>query len=94
MLIRPLIISIFVGFLISEIALRVFAARWPRVRLYEIVVLLRAFHYADGDDERQALMLRTGRATLILSSLGFGLFAGLVAIAWLPPWALEWVASQ
>jgi hypothetical protein len=86
----PLIIAIVVGVLLSEIALRVLTEQWPRTRLREIMALQQAFRQAEGDDARQALLLRTGRATLALSLLGFGLFSGLAALAWLPPWALQW----
>lgn len=89
-----LIISLFVGATLAEIAIRVYAGLRSSNRLPEIMALLRAFRQADGDDARQALLIRTGLATLKLSVMSLGLFVGLAVLAWLPPWTLAWSGQQ
>lgn len=89
-----LTIALLVGIFLAEITFRIFMSRWLRRRLPEIVALLHAFRQAEGDDARQALLLRTGCATLKFSLLGFGLLSSLALFASLPPWRLQWTESQ
>lgn len=79
---------------LAEIAFRTFGGLWLRRQLREIRTLLRAFREAEGDDARQALLLRTGRATLQISLMALGLLLGLAVVAGLAPWVLQWSESQ
>ena len=94
MLALPVIISLVVGILLAEAMRRVVAWRWPSAGLQEILTLPRAFEQAKGDDARQALLLRTGRITLIYSLFGLALFTGLAALVYLPSWTLDWSVNQ
>ena len=89
-----LFISLLAGVLLSEIALLAFGGRWFRIQLREIVGILPKFREAEGDDARQALLLRSGLATLQFSLVLLGLIVGLATIAGLAPWGLEWSESQ
>lgn len=89
-----LVVYLVVGASLAEIALRVYAGLRSSNRLPEIRALLQAFRQADGDDVRQALLIRIGLATLKLSVTSLGLFVGPAVLAWLPPWILSWTAPQ
>lgn len=89
-----LVVSLLVGPVLAEIVFRAFGGPWFRSQLRKIRALLHAFRDADGDDARQALLLRSGRETLQFSLVVLGLLAGLVVIAVLAPWTLEWNESQ
>jgi hypothetical protein len=89
-----LFISLLAGVLLSEIALHAFGGQWFRIQLRAITGLLPAFREAVGDDARQALLLRSGLATLQFSLVLLGLIVGLAVIAGLAPWALQWAESQ
>jgi hypothetical protein len=89
-----LFISLLAGVFLSEIALHAFGGQWFRIQLLEIVGILPKFREAVGDDARQALLLRSGFATLQFSLALLGLIVGLAAIAGLAPWGLEWMESQ
>lgn len=88
------IISLLVGTVLAEIAYRTFSGLWLRGQLREIGAHLQEFREAEGDDARQALLLRSGRATLQFSLGTLVLLVGLMAIAGLAPWALHWDESQ
>lgn len=89
-----LFVSLLAGVLLSEIAIHAFGGQWFRIQLREIVGILPKFREAEGDDARQALLLRSGFATLQFSLVLLGLIVGLATIAGLAPWALEWSESQ
>lgn len=89
-----LIISLLTGIVLAEITLRAFGGLWYRCQLRKIRELLQAFREADGDDARQAILLRSGLATLRFSLFSLGLLVGLAAIAVLAPWLLDWDESQ
>lgn len=94
MTVTILIVSLVIGMVLAEIAFRAFGGLWLRGQLREVGMLLQAFREAERDDARQALLLRTGRATLQFSLGALGLLLGLMAIAGLAPWALQWTESQ
>lgn len=89
-----LFISLLVGATLAEIAFRALGGLWFRVRLRHIGALLHAFRDAEGDDARQALLLKSGRATLQFSLAILVLIVGLAVIAALAPWVLVWTATQ
>lgn len=94
MTITILLVSIVIGTVLVEIVCRTFGGLWLNGQLRQIGGLLQAFREARGDDARQALLLRSGRATLQFSLGALGLLLGLMAIAGLAPWALQWTESQ
>ena len=94
MTITILLVSIVIGTILAEIVCRTFGGLWLNGQLRQIGGLLQAFREAVGDDARQALLLRSGRATLQFSLGALGLLLGLMAIAGLAPWALQWTESQ
>lgn len=94
MIVYVLIISFVVGTVLAEIVFRTFGGLWLSSHLREISALFHAFREAEGDDARQALLLRSGRATLQLSLGVLGLFVGLTAVAGVAPWVLQWTESQ
>lgn len=89
-----LIISLLAGAVLAEFALRTFSGLWFHNQLRRIVALLQAFHKADGDDARQALLLSSGRDTLLFSLAVLGLLLVMAVIASLAPWLLKWTDSQ
>lgn len=94
MAVLVLIISVLVGAVLAEIAIRAFGGLWFHSQLHKIGALLQAFRVSVGDDARQALLLRSGRTTLQFSLVLLGLIVGMAAIAVLAPWVLEWTESQ
>lgn len=94
MMVFVLIVSLLVGTVLAEIAFRTFGGYWLRDQLREIRKLLQTFQKAEGDDDRQRLLLCSGRATLQLSLGALWVIVVLTAIAGLPPWALQWTESQ
>ena len=94
MTILVVIVSLVVGTVLAEIIIRTFGGRWFRGQLREIGANLQAFRVAEGDDARQAQLLRSGRTTLQFSMVALGLVVGLMAIACLAPLALQWIGPQ
>ncbi len=89
-----LIVSLLIGMVLAEIAIRAFSGHWFRSQLSEIMGIHQAFRDTDGDDARQALLLRSGRMTLQFSLKLLGLLTGLAAIVGLAPWLLAWSEPQ
>ena len=90
----PIMISLFVGILLAEIVFRVLCMKLPHIWMSEIMSFSQTFRQAAGDDARQAVLLRIGRAAFSFGLLGLALFLGLAVLAWLPPWALRWSEPQ
>lgn len=93
-MITVLMISIAVGIALAEIGTRIFRASWPRREIRKILALPQLFREAQDDDARQALALRSGRATLQFSLIILGLLTILAGIASAGPWMLDWTPSQ
>lgn len=89
-----LAVSLPAGVLLAEISMRFFGGAWFRSHLKELGLLLPAFRNATDDDERQALLLRSGRRTLQFSLTVLLLLALLTVIAVAAPWAGAWSASE
>lgn len=89
-----LIVSLVVGTTLAEIMVRTIGGLWSRSQFRHSGALMQAFREAEGDDARQALLLRAGFATLKVSLEALGLLVGLAVIAGLAPWALRWTATQ
>ena len=87
-------VSLVVGVVLAEIVFRAFGGLWFRIQVREIGAHLKSFQLAEGDDARQAQLLRSGRATLQFSLVTLGLIVGLLAIVCLAPWVLQWTESQ
>lgn len=89
-----LIVSLLVGTFMAEIVSRALGGQWLRGQLKQFGNFLQTFRETDGDDARQALLLRSGGATLQFSLGVLVLLVGLAAIAGLAPWVLKWTESQ
>lgn len=89
-----IVISLLVGTVVAEIAIRAIGGTWFLSQLRKIIMLLQMFQVADGDDERQALLFRSGRATLQFGLVMLALIVVLATIFGLALWALEWNESQ
>ena len=94
MILQVLCISLLIGIILAEIALRTFSGLWLRNDMRHALALLQVFHVAEGDDARQAALLHCGRVTVQFSLILLGIIALLASIAVLAPWALAWNESQ
>ena len=80
--------------LLAEIGIRTFGSTWFVQQLQLIKNVLPTFQQAQDDDERQALLLKSGLATLRFSILLMLLITVMAVVAMLAPWALVWSAQQ
>ena len=80
----PLIASIPIGVLLAEVTLRFFLGKWFKIRLNEMANLLPTFLSTEGDDARQALMLRNGLLTMKFGFIVLALLVLLSTIAYYP----------
>lgn len=94
MTVLVLLVSLLIGIILADIAFRTFGGLWFRSHLRKIVGLLQAFRETAGDDERQVLLLNSGRMTLQFGLVMLTLFVALAALVFLAPWLLEWNESQ
>lgn len=90
----PLIASIPIGVLLAEVTLRFFLGKWFKTRLNEMANLLPTFLSTEGDDARQALMLRNGLLTMKFGFIVLALLVLLSTIAYYPAWQFDWGASD
>lgn len=85
-----LAVSLLAGVLLAEISIRFFGSVWFRSQLRELGLFYPAFRNTAGDDERQALLLRSGGRTLRFSLAVLLLLALMTVIAVAAPWAMVW----
>lgn len=86
-------ISVVVGVFLAELGVRFFGSYWFHRQLHMLKTLLPAFRQANDDDVRQALLLKSGLATLQFSLLLMFLITAMALMAALAPWALVWSAQ-
>jgi hypothetical protein len=86
--------SIVVGVILAEIGIHTFGSTWLLQQLHLIKNILPTFQQAQDDIERQALLLKSGLATLRFSMLLMLLIAVMAFVAALAPWALFWSPEQ
>jgi hypothetical protein len=84
-----LIWSVPVGVALTEIALRGCSRCFKGDRVRSITQELKKFQQAQTDDARQALLLRAGSKTLLLSLGVLGVVAVLALVLCLPVWAVD-----
>lgn len=89
-----LVISLVLGAFSVEVVLRTFCGPWFREHLRRIKADMLAFHGANGDEARQRTLLRAGFTTLQCSLASLGILLGLLAVASLAPWGLQWTTPQ
>ena len=89
-----LLVSLVVGAALAEISMNVFGGIWFGTQPGMIRDNLQEFHGAVGDDERQALLLRSGVMTLKFSLIVLAVLVVLAVIAFVAPWLLAWNESQ
>lgn len=84
-----LIVSLVVGICLAEIVARTICFSSLRIQIREVGVLLHSFHTTEGDDARQALLLRAGVRTLLFSLKTLALLIALSGIVYLPIGVLQ-----
>lgn len=89
-----LFVSLLAGISLAEIGIRVFGGTWLHNNLFKMRTFTQAFRDADGDDTRQALLLKSGQQTLQFSMMVLGWLVVMMAIAVIVPWSLDWTESQ
>jgi hypothetical protein len=89
-MITMLVISVAVGCLLAELCVRTFGGAWFRNQVSSLGKLLSDFKNTAGDDERQALLLKSGRSTIGFSLGIFAFLLLLAGIASIAPWAFGW----
>ena len=94
MMLVVLLVSLIVGAALAEISMRVFGGQWFRAQLGIMRTNLQEFHGAVGDDERQALLLRSGTMMLTFSLIVLAVLVVLAIIAFIAPWLLAWNESE
>ena len=83
-----LLLSMPVGVALTEVALRGGSRLFKGDRVQSISQELKAFQQAQTDDARQALLLRAGSKTLLLSLGVLGVVAALALVFCLPVWSV------
>ena len=82
-----LLLSVPVGVALTEVALSAFSRLFKGDRVQSITQELKEFQQSQTDDVRQALLLRAGSKTLLLSLGVLGVIAVLALVFCLPLWA-------
>ena len=86
--------SLLAGIILAEITARFFGGLWFLNQLVNLGAFIQIFQLTDGDDARQALLLRSGRTTLQFSLAVLGVLFGVTGIWGFAPWLLNWTESQ